>query len=820
VHSHTQYARRLPFAISLQWRTLIAVLPAALLAAAAGESAASRPSGSAPPTTLIQRASRGTIAAQPAAASVTLQFSNGYRFDPLREGEPALAPSLRAGQTAAGRTGSFLVQLRGPIQTDQRAGIEAAGAAIFWYLPDHAYLVRMPAEARAAVAALPYVRWVGDYHPAYKLSGALELTTAEATQTVVVLLFPDADMAAARAAVQSLGGAVLSASDAGPNKILRVSLSTSQIQRLATRDEVAWIEPWVQPTLSNNLVQWVVQSFVANSRPVWDMGLHGEGQVLHTSDSGIRTSHNAFRDAAVPITTWGQYPTHRKIIAYIDGSSGNLFGDDAGASYHGTHTAGTVLGDDSPFATDPRDGMALKAKIYFSDIGTNSNSVFPPADLNTLFQPPYTGNAGGAARISSNSWGGLAGNVYDADARACDQFMWNHKDFLICFATGNEAGPGTLRSPSPFKNGLSVGATQNGTSANLMMPLTSEGPTSDGRLKPTILAPGMGIFSANGANDNGYASLTGTSMATPATAGATALIRQYLTEGWYPAGSPSASSSFIPSGSLLKALAINSTDNDMTGLDIPNNTTGWGRIKVDNVLYFSGEPERLLVVDDTDGLATGEFAEYDIQVTDGSVPLKIALCWTDREGSMLSGVQLVNNLDLRVMAPGGIVFYLGNVFAGGESAPAGAADLLNVEECVRLNSPGLGTWTVRVTGTDVPLGPQPFSLAINAGMPVPVGVEDDVVALRASLSQNSPNPFGSATTIHYSLPRAEHVELGIYGLRGEKVRSLISGHQAAGNRAVTWDGRNDAGRTVGSGVYFYRLSAGGFQTMRRMVVMR
>jgi subtilase family protein/flagellar hook capping protein FlgD len=679
-----------------------------------------RAAGDEPAAGLVTRTGRGTFAAEEGLDAGTLLLGSGHRFDPLLEGEPPVADALTSAAPGPGEIASYLVQLHGPVMAGQRQQLEASGASIFAYIPHHAFLVRMRAAQSATVEALPFVRWVGAYQPAYKLSGQDEMQSVSGPGTLVVLLFPDADLAAARAALQSMGGTIEEATDSGRNKILRVTLDMSSVPELAGRGDVAWVEPWHQPTFDNAIAQWVVQTNVLDQRRVWDMGLHGEGQVVHISDSGIRTSHNAFRDNATPITTFGQYPTHRKVIAYLSGRADVFFGDDAGASNHGTHVAGTVAGDDSPFAADPRDGHALKAKIYFTDVGKNTTSVFTPSDMNLLFSPAYAGNAGGAARISTNSWGSPV-NEYDVQAMTIDQFMSDHPDFLVLFATGNSAGPGTVGSPAGNKDGLGIGNCQNGANANQKSATSSEGPAADGRLKPTVMAPGQGILSADGAGDAGYKSLTGTSMATPAAAGATALVRQYLTEGWYPTGTPVPANAIAPSAALLKAMVITSTDNDMLAHNIPDNTVGWGRIKLDNILYFPGDAARTALVDEADGLATGEFAEYEVNVTDPTVPLKITLCWTDREAAPGAGPKIVNDLDLTVTDPGNTV-YLGNVFAGGQSLPTGSRDLLNVEEGVRRNAPAAGVWKIRVSGASVPFAPQPFALAISGGVGAASGI--------------------------------------------------------------------------------------------------
>ncbi|MBI2504645.1 MAG: ASPIC/UnbV domain-containing protein [Candidatus Latescibacteria bacterium] len=83
-----------------------------------------------------------------------------------------------------------------------------------------------------------------------------------------------------------------------------------------------------------------------------------------------------------------------------------------------------------------------------------------------------------------------------------------------------------------------------------------------------------------------------------------------------------------------------------------------------------------------------------------------------------------------------------------------------------------------------------------------------------------PNPFNPTTQLAYQLPQAGEVELVVYGLTGQKLRVLVQGRQEAGFYQVEWDGRDKAGQSVSSGVYFYRLEAGSFRETRRMVLVR
>ena len=91
---------------------------------------------------------------------------------------------------------------------------------------------------------------------------------------------------------------------------------------------------------------------------------------------------------------------------------------------------------------------------------------------------------------------------------------------------------------------------------------------------------------------------------------------------------------------------------------------------------------------------------------------------------------------------------------------------------------------------------------------------------RFQLFQNSPNPFNPTTTIRYSLPKAGNVQLNIYNILGQQVRSAVGGKRSAGDHTFIWDGRNDSGQQAPSGVYVYRLVADGFVESRKLVLMR
>ena len=359
-------------------------------------------------------------------------------------------------------------------------------------------------------------------------------------------------------------------------------------------------------------------------------------------------------------------------------------------------------------------------------------AIAPPSALTSAFQDAYNGGA----RIHTNSWGGQD-NEYDSYAEDIDDFMWNNPEFLVLFAMGN-AGPnsGTMGYPSTAKNCVSVGGTQQAATQDNMYNSSSRGPTYDGRRKPTVCAPADGasggppdIWSV----DNDAASSptcavvgsgwNGTSMATPAVAGCAALVRQYFMEGFFPTGSTVPADGFTPSAALVKSVLV-ASGVDMTGVSgYPNDNEGWGRVLLENALYFVGDTRGLDHRDVTSGITTGNTNSYQFNV-DSSHPARFVLVWTDPSKSPPASPALVNNLNLRVTEPGGGISYWGNNFSGGQSATGGSADGLNVVEVVHRNSPTAGNWTVEVIGQSVPTGPQPYAVTVTGGgLFIPVNLE-------------------------------------------------------------------------------------------------
>lgn len=99
-------------------------------------------------------------------------------------------------------------------------------------------------------------------------------------------------------------------------------------------------------------------------------------------------------------------------------------------------------------------------------------------------------------------------------------------------------------------------------------------------------------------------------------------------------------------------------------------------------------------------------------------------------------------------------------------------------------------------------------------------IRPNVVPKTFELSQNYPNPFNPSTQIEFAVPSKSHVELVIYNALGQRVRELVNEDLDAGWKSVTWDGTDNTGNSVASGIYLYRIEAGDFAQSKKMILMK
>ncbi|MFN0131096.1 MAG: S8 family serine peptidase [Phycisphaerales bacterium] len=595
----------------------------------------------------------------------------------------------------------IVIQLDGPLTPARRDSFARLGVSLGQYLPDHAYIADGSGLNPATLANLGFVRWVGNFEAAWKVDPAFgrrpfntaprQTLASVGVSQLAIVLFENEGKEVAVTEVHRLGGAVLAANMVGKQWFIDARIPSANAVALADVPSVQWIEDAPEGRDRNDTNRWIVQSNVSGLTPVWDRGIHGEGQVGGHIDSAPRTTSCYFTDAN-PIG-----PTHRKLIAMRGSTT---------AGSHGTHTAGTFVGDNAPYGVyTMHDGIAFAAKLSFS----NSSPIFStPSTL----QPRLLDAHNDGARVHTNSWGDDGTAAYTTWCAQIDQFTYANEDNVVAFAVTNTS---TLKTPENSLNVLAVGASQDQPNQGNFCS-GGVGPTIDGRRKPETFAPGCSTVSASSGSACGTNSSTGTSMACPAVSGAAILARQYFTDGFYPSGSATPGNAITPTGALIRAVVLNSSV-DMTGIaGYPSNGEGWGRVLLDNALYFAGDARDLFAADvrNAQGLATGGLTSYPIDVVGASQSLVVTLVWTAPAAAVNAANPVVNNLDLEVVGPGGT--YLGNVFTSGQSAPGGTADVRNNVEMVRFNAPAAGPYTVRVRGTAVNQGLQGYAVVVTGDL--------------------------------------------------------------------------------------------------------
>ncbi len=709
-------------------------------------------------------------------------------FDPLRDAGPGRAiASLQLSAYPDGGAGYYLVQFQGPIVDADVQALEAAGVEVFDYVPDYAFIVKMDDAGRAAVEGMAQIRWVGLYQPAYRLAPDLlaRVVTSESEGlavdaeplTLVVSIFRGETPAPVVAAIQSLHGVILEKSQTKWQSKVKVTLPAGALSELAALPGVRWVERAPQWQLHNDK-----SDNIMGVRSVWDtQGLYGAGQIVAVCDTGLD------RGSTAPALLHDDFENGSgvsRVLALYDLVGGGDGAEDRNSG-HGTHVAGSVLGNGDLSGATPSShtypetayvGMAPEASLVFQAVEDDGGDLSGiPLDLNNLFPQAYTAGA----RLHTNSWGANVNGAYNTDSEAVDQYMWDHKDFAIFFSAGNAGVDAnangvidlySLGSPATAKNCVTVGATENNRPTftdiwgsgswevkypvnpihddkiadNIagMAAFSSRGPVLDYRYKPDVVAPGTFIASTRSALASGtgwgsintyYMYMGGTSMSTPLTAGAAAIVRQFYTD---------VKGHSTPSAALIKATLINGAVDIYPGqygtgatqeipTTRPTNVAGWGRVDIQNSI-FPTAPRAMNYVDQTSGLSTSASHVYNYQITGSVQPFRVTLAWTDYPGTPAANGALVNDLDLTISGPGGTTYYPNNA-RNSNGSPSATHDRVNNAQGIDIASPATGMYTVTVRGYNVPHGPQPYAL-IASGIfttvntaPVIAGLPDQVL---------------------------------------------------------------------------------------------
>ncbi len=698
----------------------------------------------------------GDAAPQPSEVRLEIRLQQAH-FDPKREGM-SLFPALAGDTHGEGDSDYRIVQFEGPIRSEWRTALEAGGVEIIDYVPDFAYVVRVGMDRVAALDAFEGVRWVGAFAPAFRLDNELvEAALAGRSDQWLSLLVRgfagEPGQALRQSLVQAGAGIVEQGQDSGGGVLFEIHAPASALLTIAATRAVAWIEPKRELALANSVAR--SEGMTGKDLVEQRYSLFGGSQIVAVVDSGLSTGN--------PSTPHADF-AGRVLGGSFGGGNCGGWHDTNG---HGTHVAGSVLGSGVRSGGNPNNnqfigsqaGLAPKAGLLVWAVCDNFSGL--PQDMYANLWTQIYGFHG-AVRTSNNSWGtnGSAG-IYNVQARETDRFVRNHADMVIVFAAGNDgkdangdgvSDMGTVQTPGSAKNIITVGASENYRSSggynpggncafygecwpqsfpvapiaqdrisdnpNGMVGFSGRGPTRSGRLKPDIVAPGTNIASAlsEHANPNNgwgpgnqyYYFQGGTSMASPLVAGGAAVVRDYFATLYQ----------HNPSASLVKAVLLNGAYDMSPGqygtgpqrdvLRRPDVHQGWGTLYLPTSL-FSDDNVGHAYYEVFPGIATNQQWQSQITVEAGG-SLRIIAVWIDAPGTEASHGALVNDLDLEVVDPSNTVHY---GFAG---LVGQQRDRYNNAEGVTIASAPAGTYTLRVRGHNVPMGPQHFSIAVRGNL--------------------------------------------------------------------------------------------------------
>lgn len=639
---------------------------------------------------------------------------------------------------------TLIVQAEGPITDAWRAQLEATGARVLNYVPDHAYLVTIPAKGIGRLARLEGVEWVGNWPERFKLAPPVQVRRAARPKAPVEVTVLATDKEAL-GRLRRMGAGVqrVQQSRLGWHDV-RATLPAEELDRLTALPGVFHIEP--QPVYERHGERGA-QSAAGNyldgaSAPTgpgytaWlaAQGLTGApGMVAQVMDDGLDQG-----DASnLPGTA---HPDILGRIAGIFNATSDPLGD--GVAGHGQINAGIIMGNAAVGTTDGEgyllgQGVAPLASVYATKIFRNSGSFDIGANSFTDLARDAQDNG---ALFSSNSWGAAVGGAYTADAAEFDALVRDAdpgeagaQAMTFFFSAGN-SGPsaGTVGSPGTSKNVLTIGAGENsdqdGTdgcgvppsgadSLRDLIDFSSRGPNQDGRIGVTLVSVGTHVqgpastspsYDGTGVCDQywpsgqtDYSRSSGTSHSCPTACGAGLIVREFFQVILAALGHTS-----DPSPAMIKASMIVSAEDMAGGNDgnggtlehVPNPKQGWGYVNLNNLF---ANPEGLVTVDQSE-LLSAPNDEYTVRVlaANAAEPLKIALVWTDPAALPSANPTLVNDLDLEVSI--GATTYLGNVFSNGFSVSGGTRDALENVECVFIENPGTAPVEIRVLARNLP----------------------------------------------------------------------------------------------------------------------
>lgn len=501
------------------------------------------------------------------------------------------------------------------------------------------------------------------------------------------------------------------------------------------------------PTEGSTPSHWRVRQLDATGRPDIDMDLNADAAFSTRADLVRNTSPYNVDGSGWLVGEWEVGGIPRTTHDELNGSI--VVQDAVGTSDHATHVAGTLVGQG---VVAQALGMAPGANIHAYD-HTNDSSEMDTAGAtagnqsasNIYISNHSYGTVAGwvdanYSGVSGPHWVGVWGEPedrsfgqYNSSASSWDQVVYDNPWFLPFKSAGNDRNDAPPSNGTTFyywnsgwqsaiynsafhpdidgdaggydsvttygnaKNIMTVGAVNDVTNQTNPNPAMSSfsgwGPADDGRIKPDIVANGVGLYSSLSSSDSSYGSYNGTSMSSPNAAGSALLLQDYYDDEF----------STAMRASTLKALIIHTADD--LGNTGPDYVYGWGLMDTeaaaDKIAQQAAEPGVLHILNQD--LANSATDSFTVAPLDPGQPIRVTLVWTDPAAPALSGYDdrtavLINDLDLRI-DDGSTTFmpWVLDVNNPSNAATTGDNTVDNVEQVIVSSPVSGGSYTISVT---------------------------------------------------------------------------------------------------------------------------
>lgn len=545
-----------------------------------------------------------------------------------------------------------------------RQSLAAAGIELFDYIPNYAYLAKVPIGLSFSEIA---ARAIAVYEGQYKLSAALATGNYpshayhEGVLSLIVKPWPSVAADSLAVDLSAVGYAPTVTTEGK----LRIELPSSELSTLASHPGIQHLSVIEAEPKKEG---WIGRASHRVNRFGPGPGLHYDGTGVSgaIADDG-KANHIDKKGRLIDLTGGLDYGSHADMTTGLFIGAGNLHPD-----YRGFAPGATL-------------------RLYFiSNYPHISNAIQNYLNHGTI--------------ITSTSFGEGCGGRYTPTAQMIDDQVYMRPELLHFFSAGNSGNDNCSSIYGAYNYGNITGGRKAAKNvfavANLFfddnrVSSSSRGPAEDGRTKPDISGFGQGILTTG--PNNSLMTGSGTSAAAPSVAGTAALLVEAYRD---------LNTQQDPTADIIKSIMLNTAED--LGRKGPDFDFGWGRVHAGRALECLQQGQFV-----RNTISQNGAQDFNISVPSNTAQVNIMLYWTDAKGSPVAAKALVNDLDLEVYGPGGNIhlpWKLSTVaHPDSLTKPAySGRDHINNMEQVSISTPVAGTYTIHVSSYILPSSAQDY----------------------------------------------------------------------------------------------------------------